>query len=358
MPVDFIQNAIGTGDSYERLIANKGDMGALRPYVGNDGRSYIDRTRVLANGKTVVEAITTNAPSTLTYDGWKTFDDVVVETIRERLMLVANIRRVSAFNLPQGMAHIALQQQTLGDITRATVSMDPSRRSETDRPTSDTSLLPLPIVHKDFDFPWREVLASRIGRVPLPLDDTSLRLGAQVVAEEVERLAIGAETFTANGGTVYGLINLPTRAIKTNMTVPTGSNGTTVLADWLTLRQMLVDDNHHGPFDVYVNSQWSAFLDDEFKTNSDRTLRERLLAIEGIDSITTLDLLPSTKYHVVFVEKKATTARMIVGFDAMPVQWESAGGMMRHYKIMAMLIPQIRGDTAGNSGVGHGTTEP
>jgi hypothetical protein len=42
--------------------------------------------------------------------------------------------------------------------------------------------------------------------------------------------------------------------------------------------------------------------------------------------------------------------------EVQTVQWESLGGMVKHFKVMCMLIPQLRADTSGNSGVGHGST--
>lgn len=354
--VDLISNM--GGPSADRLIENGFDIGVLRPWKSRrDGKFYHTRNVVGADGSVVQKVEICNTPTSMSYDSWKLFDQIGIGVLTSRLRLIADLRsRGLTYNLPNGMAHSILQYQTIGDIGRATISMDPIRRSEADRPTGDTAIFPLPLIHKDFDFTAREIMQSRQGNIPL--DTTSIEIAYRKVAEEAEMLATGtAGPFTYGGGTIYGLTNLPSRATKTDMVVPDGTNGPTVLANILTLRQALIDDKHRGPFILYVNSQWPQFLDTDYSTvKGEGTLRQRILALTDIQDIQVLDFLPTTKYHAVLVEMDRATARVIVGLDATTVQWESDGGMMKHFKVMAMLLVQFRADTAGNSGVAHGRT--
>jgi hypothetical protein len=78
------------------------------------------------------------------------------------------------------------------------------------------------------------------------------------------------------------------------------------------------------------------------------------MAIDGIMDIRISDYLPTTKYDVVLVEMAAETVRAVIGLEVQTLQWESMGGLMKHFKVMAMTLPQLRPDTAGNSGVAHG----
>ena len=342
------------GDAADKLVASGFDTGVLRPFIGRDGRSYITRN---VNGKP--KTMVTNAPASMTKDAWLLFDSVVIRALTDRLRAYADIRGAGlTFNLPNGMGHTVLQYQTAGDINPATVSMDGVRRGEADRPHFDLANLPLPIIHKDFDFTAREIAVSRNGQIPL--DTFTAELAARKVAEAIEELTIGvSSTITYGGGTIYGYINFPNRATKTDMTVPTGSNGPTVLADILTLRQLLMDDNHPGPYMMYVNSQWAQVLDNDFSTaKGDNTLRQRILALDDIVDIRVLDLLPSEKWHMLLVEMHSQTVRAVVGMEAQVVQWDSLGGLQKHFKVMAIQVPQLRADTAGNSGIAHGTTAP
>ena len=164
-------------------------------------------------------------------------------------------------------------------------------------------------------------------------------------------------TFTYGGGTVYGYTNLPSRATKTNMPVPDGTNGPAVLTAILALRQLLIADRHFGPFVFYVNSQWAGVLDNDFSSaKGDSTLRQRILAIDQIQDVRTLDFLPTTNWDCLLVEMNSLNARMVVGMEIQTIQWETDGGMRKHFKVMCIQVPQVRADTAGNSGVAHGTT--
>jgi hypothetical protein len=338
------------GDAYERLAANDCDPGALRPWKGRDGRNYIC---VNVDGKPKV--MVTNAPATMSYDSWKVFDSVVEKAVVEETAAVADLRRAGlTYDLPNGMAHTFLQNQLQYDITPSTVSMDPARRSEVDRPVTDVALLPLPIIHKDFDYGGREILVSRSGN--MALDTDSADSGTRKNVEEAEKMLVGTvDPFTYGLGTVYGYRTHPARATNFSLTAPTGSNGPTVVNEFLGLRQLLINDLHRGPYQVYVNMQWAQFLDNDFSTvKGDGTLRSRILAVQGFQSIQTLEFLPTTNYEVLVVEMRSRTVRLVVGVEPMMVQWESMGGFMRHFKSLLMWVPQIRADSAGNLGIAHG----
>jgi uncharacterized linocin/CFP29 family protein len=351
--VNLIQTIPGFGDAADRLIANDFDIGVLRPWVGGDGRHYHARTM---GGKT--RSIVTNTPATLTKEAWVLLDQAVVRAVRARLRAFADIRAAGlVFNLPNGMAHTVLQYQTVSDITSATVSMDPIRRSERDRPVLDLLNLPLPVVHKDFDFSAREIAVSRNGNVPL--DTTMAELAGRKVAEEVEKMTVGnvASAFAYGGGAIYGYTNFPNRSTKFDVTVPTSSNGPTVLNDILALRQLLINNKHYGPYAIYFNPQWAQILDSDFNpTKGDQTFRQRLMAVEGFQQVQVLDFMPGTKWDFTIVELTTETVRAVVGMEIQTVQWESMGGMMKHFKVMGILVPQLRPDTTSNSGVGHGRT--
>jgi hypothetical protein len=343
------------GDSADRLIAHGFDVGVLRPYMGMDGRNYF----TLNSGTPEAKVFTTNAPATLTWDAWKIFDDTVIRAVRDRLRAFADIRGAGLeYNIPNGMAHTVLQYQTATDVGPATLSMDPIRRGEADVGIKDVGFLPLPCAHKDFDFSARQIAVSGQGRIPMPVDTGTAESAARKVAELIEQLTTGvAPSFSYGGGTIWGYVTFPQRATKTDMTVPTGANGGTTVTEILALRQLLINNKHYGPYMLYMNGQWAQFLDTDFSTTKgDKTLRERLMAIDGIMDVRVLDYLPTTKYDVLLVEMTAETVRAVIGMEIQTIQWESMGGLMKHFKVICINIPQLRPDTAGNSGVAHGRT--
>jgi uncharacterized linocin/CFP29 family protein len=354
--MDYIMNGQANGGVAATLMKAGMDPNALRPYVGNDERSYIT---VNDNGKPKAVPLT-NATATLRKDDWKVLDSAVVKAAQPRLKAVADIRGAGlTFNIPNGMAKTVLETETQSDINDAIISMDGLRQSEADRPLFELTNLPLPIIHKDFDFSVRQVMVSRNGGSPL--DTTTAELAGRKVAETAEKLLLGTYgTYAFGGGTIYGLTNYTSRLTKT-MTAPTAVGWTpaTTVSDVLAMRLQAQQAKHYGPYMLYTSLAWDAYLDRDYSSaKGDNTLRDRLKAITEIQDVRTLDYLDTagTSYIMLLVQMTSDVVRMVIGMDITTVQWETKGGMQLNFKVMAILVPQLRADQNGNTGIVHGTT--
>lgn len=343
--MNFIMNGQASGDVASTLMANDMEVGALRPYIGDDGRSYMTRN----SGETIV----TNAPATLRKDDWIALDTAVLKAAKQRLRFVAGLRAAGLqYSVPNGIGTTVLQHERQSDITEATISMDGLRESQGDRPEFDIVNLPLPIVHKDFNFSARQVAASRSGGSPL--DTTTAELAGRRVAEEVEKLALGeSDSYQYGGGTIYGLKNFPQRLTKA-MTTPTSSNHATTVNEVLDMKRQSQDAGYYGPWKIYAAPVWDEFLDEDYSSSKgDNTLRERLVKIDGIQAVETVDYLSGN--DMIVVQQSADVVREVIGLDVTTVQWESHGGMQLNYKVMAIMVPQLRADFNSNTGIVHGT---
>src|SRR3990167_3869020 len=351
--MDFILNGQAQGNVASTLLNNGFDVAALRPWIGNDQRHYITR---MERGK-ILAVPTMNTTATLRKDEWKILDDAVVMAAKERLRLVADLRAAGlTFTIPNGMGKTVLETETVSDITAATISMEPIRKGEGDRPEYELTNLPLPVIHKDFYFSARQVAASRNSGASI--DTTSAQLAARRVAEEAEKLATGAaSSFAYGGGTIYGLTNFPERIIKNDLTNPGESTWTPAMLvqEVLAMRQLSEDEKHYGPWMIYNAPAWDQYLDDDYSSaKGDNTLRQRLQAINGIQGVRTLDHLSA--FALVLVQMTSDVIREVVGMDVTTVQWETEGGMRLNFKVMAILVPQLRADFNGNTGMVHGST--
>lgn len=348
MSQEFIMNGVPSGSLASTLISNNFDLGCMRPYVGEDNRHYI----------TVNEEprLVSNAVATLTREAWLEIDRTVQRVARERLRFVADIQGAGlVYNVPNGFGRTSFETTKMGDINDATISMDANRRGDSDRMHFDITNIPLPIVHRDFELNSRAIAISRNGGAPL--DTTMIELATRKVAERLEDLFIGnLSGYTYGGGTLYGVRNFPGRLTKTNVTIPTGLNNETVFADILAMRQSLYDDYYFGPYMLYFSPVWDRYLDGDFKTNSDKTLRQRILEVEGIAGVRTLDRLSSTNYQILMIQMTPDVIRAINGMQLTTVQWESNGGFTINFKVMAIMVPQVRNDLNNNCGIIHGTT--
>jgi len=349
---NFIYNGRANGSVATTLLQHNMDPHALRPYIGNDGRSYINQLN--SSGKMVARPAY-NTAATLRQDDWKILDDSIIQVAKERLKFVGDIRaRGLTFNIPNGMGKTVLETEVMSDIEDASISMDGLRQGPNDRPQFDLTNLPLPIIHKDFSYSARQIAASRNGGSPL--DVTSARLAARKVSESIEKLALGrSDSYQYGGGTIYGLTNFPNRVTYT-ITAPTASGwvGSTLLGNVMAMRQEAYDINFYGPFKIYVAPAWDQYLDDDYKDESDITVRERINKLDNIEGVETLDYL--TGFDIIMVQLTSDVIREVIGMDITTVQWESNGGMQVNFKVMGILIPQIRADYNDSCGIVHGST--
>lgn len=358
--IELIQ---GGGAIADRLLQNNFDPSALRPFIAEDGRHYISRaTQWDANGLPVHNSVAPlhNATATLRKDEWIHLDSAVVPVFRNRLRAVQDLLdRNLRYNMPNGMGHTVLQTQNQSDTNDAGVSMSAINESDNDRPLYDLTNLPLPIIHKDFQIPARELMVSR--NIGTPIDTASAQIAARKVAEKAEALLTGtAGTYSFGSGTLYGYTNFTSRITRT-ITAPTASawSQQTTYDDVLNMRQDAYDAKHYGPFMLYCSPAWDTYMDRKAigTTVNQMTLRENIRSIEGIEDVRTLDNLDTSgAYVLVLVQMDTETVREIVGMDVTTVQWETQGGMMYNFKVMAIMVPQLRADYNGNTGIVHGTT--
>jgi uncharacterized linocin/CFP29 family protein len=344
--MDFMLNGQAHGDVATMLMQHNGDPGALKPWIGRDNRTYITVTR---NGKK--ENIVTNAPATLRKDDWITLDQAIIKAAKPRLRVWGDlVGSGNSYTIPGGMASTVLQHEVMGDVNDATISMDGLRQSEGDRPIFDLKNLPLPIIHKDFNFSLRNILASRQGGSPI--DTTMAEEAGRKVAEQLERLTLGiGTTYAYGGGTIYGYANHPNRNTKT-ITNPTDMGWTpaTLVNEVLEMRTQSQNDYHFGPWMLYCGLDWDAFMDDDYSAaKGDLTLRERLRRIEGIQDVRTADFL--TGYRLLLVQMTSNVARAVIGMNMQTIQWQTQGGMQLNFKVMCILVPQVRADYNNNCGI-------
>lgn len=359
--MDFIFNGQAHGDVADILVANGFNPLSLRPYTSDCGRYTCIS---VANGKInddgspqLEERVIGNATATLRKDAWKAIDLAVVKVAKPRLKAVAAITGAGlVYSIPNGMSKTVLETETQSDIGPASVSMDGMRENANDRPVWELSYLPLPIVHKDFSFSLRQIEASH--NSGSPLDTTSAELAGRRVAEETEKLLLGVSTvadqYSFGGGKIYGLTDFPSRLTKT-ITSPAASGwtGTIFVQEVMAMMTQSRNAYHYGPWILLVSSAWDQYLGDDYKAASDKNIRKRALETEDLNDIKTVDYL--TGYDVVLVQMTSDVVRMVNGMDIVTVAWDSHGGLKKNFKVMSIIVPQLRADQNSNTGIVHGT---
>lgn len=388
MFVDFVYNGQAHGEVAEGLAGCRWDSGLMRPYI--DGRGV--KCVTMNTGRTKWDAKTQqdipifekvpvrdlmaagiqspvfNATS-LRKEEWLMYDRQVLRAARMRLKAWADLAAANTFGGFDGMSKMVLEHETMSDPGSAMVDMDGLTAGRNDFPLFQLQGLPLPITHSDFWFSSRRLALSRNGGTPL--DSTMAEAAGRRVAEMIERTTIGTLAGVTYGGgsstptygrasSVFGYTNFTARLTKTGLTVPTGSNATTTVTQVLAARDQLYAANMFGPFMLYHSNDWDKFMDNDYISsggnNPNQTLRQRLRAIEGISDVRRLDFwTPSTPYQMILVQMTPDVARAVVGMNMTTIQWESQGGMRLNFKVMCIMVPQLRADYNGNCGILHFT---
>jgi uncharacterized linocin/CFP29 family protein len=339
----------GGGSAGARLLANNMDTGALRPFIGTDGRTYIT---VNVQGKSEVRPV---ANATLRKDEWKQFDEAVVKAAQQRLRGVADLySRNLVYRISNGLGTTVLETETMSDTEDAQVSMDAATRGRRDRPEFNVGYLPLPIIHKDFQLDIRTLNASRTkGQA---LDTIMAEQCARKIAEKAESMLFtGLSTYTYGGGSIYGYLDYIHRNTYTLSAHwnDSAASGETILADVLGMIQASIDDRYYGPWVLYIPTNFQTALGGDFKANSDKSIRQRLLEIEGLTDIRVADFL--TADNVLLVQMTSDVIRMVEGLPIQTIQWDLEGGMLMNFKVMTIMVPQIRADYNNRCGIVHAT---
>jgi len=316
-----------------------------------NGKVYASVAQALSANGMNPNSLRTNA--TLRKDEWKQFDEAIITVAQNRLVGVADLMsRGLVFNIANGLGTTVLEYEDVSDIEAAQVSMDAVTRGDGDRVEFDINYLPLPITHKDFQINIRVLEASR--KLGNPLDTTMAELAARKVAEKNEEyLFQGASSYAFGGGTIYGYVDAPNLNPVTLSEDWDASSctGEDILDDVRAMKQASIDAMHYGPWVLYIPTAYETVLDDDFKAASDKTVRQRILEIAGVDSVTVADKLAANK--VLLVQMTSDVVRMVQGLPLTTVEWQTQGNMVFHFKVMNILVPQVRFDQEGNSGITH-----
>lgn len=325
-------------------LLTKLNVNAMRPFVNNDGRTY-----VINDGKAQLH---TN-DGLLMYDEWKDLDRNVIQVASERLVGIADLK-VGRLTHNLGSIGVTIAQwETASDITDADFSMSGVTSGEKDTQAFGNDFVPVPIIHKDFSLNIRRLEASR--RFGTALDSSISTIAARKVAEASEDMLFAGAPIVVDGQRIYGYTNSPKRG-KVKMTSDWAGNGVTgadILGEVMLALEEARGNRYFGPYTLYIPGEYETKFDNDFKTtgNDNRTIRERLLALNGIANIKVADRLEAG--NVVLVQLTSDVVDLAIAQEISTVQWESKGGMTQDFKVMAVWVPRLKSDYDGRSGFVH-----
>lgn len=327
------------------------DPGNMRPFIGNDGRAYV---KIYSGGdplkKESFKTVPIQTNATLRPNEWKQLDDAVMAISRTRLSGIQDlIDNNLVYSLGNAMGTTVLQWDSMHDAMEAAVTMDGVTRSQGDRITYKTNVLPIPIIHVDYEINARVLAASRsLGN---PLDTSSAEAAARKVSEKLEEMLFTNAPYSYGGGTIYGYLNHPDRSTASLGTAWSSDTAANILADVFAMKEASIGKKHYGPWMLYIPVAYEVMLDKDYAAGYPGTIRERIMAIDGIKGIKVVDTLPAG--NVLLVQMTSDVVRLVRGMGIQNIEWQTEGKFVNKYKVITISVPQVRSDADGNSGIVH-----
>lgn len=342
------------------LMGPNGQSMALRdarvrglPYVNVKGQPVIQVFTGKRNDKgqpMVREHIVSNA--SLRHEEALRIDAEVLASYRQRAG-VMELFKSSGLVHPVGSLGVLISAwERSSEITDAQVTLDGESLAEGDNQGFQLDGVPIPIIQKPFRISERALLASRGNGGGLDVT-TGIEAAVAVARAGEDMLLSGSPSIgKVDGYSIYGLTNHPNRNLATiSDWSDTGVAGTTILAEILALVQAAEQDRKYGPFALLIPNTYNFRFYEDFKSNSDKTLMQRILEDSRIKAVQVCDRM--TTGQVVLVELDRSTVDLAVASDVTTIQWASLSGWTNYFQVYMAGAPRIKTDYDGRSGIVH-----
>jgi uncharacterized linocin/CFP29 family protein len=303
----------------------------------------------LLDGNFSVESLRTQ--DFLRKDAWTQFDNVVIEIARHRLIGVGDlIERGLVYNVPNALGVTRIEWERIGDMGPAELNMDAVTEGRNDTLGFDLVSMPLPIVHKDFWINIRKLRASE--RDGMPLDTTQAEICARKVSERIESMLFLGDTTLGSNNSIYGYTTAPNRITGSTTASWATASGAQIVADVIAMIGAAKAKEMHGPFMFYVNYGAMSNLGSDYKAESDKTILQRVLEIPGVAGVKESYYVPNGD-TVIGVQMTKDVVDMVDGMQPTVIQWDAMGGLVQHFKVMAIMVPRIKSTIESQSGIIH-----
>lgn len=336
-----------SGNGFGFFQDGKLNLNGARPFRDADGHSKI----IIVNSAGQAGKLKINASALLRYDEWKDIDRTVIEAGLQRMPALNDLRSRGLTHSLGSIGQTVSMWETLNDMTPAGIAMSAITRGEKDTPSYGNNSVPVPIVFKEFSLELRRLEASR--RFGAGLDVLGAEIAGRLVGERSEQMLFSGAGVQVDGATIYGYINHPNRntvTLSENWDA-VGKTGEEIIADVQAMLAAARADRYYGPYMLYIPSLYEGVLDNDYRANDDRTVRQRIMALSGIGGIQVADYLPAN--NVVMVQLTRDVVDLAIAQDITTVQWSILGGMQEEFKVMAVWVPRVKAGPAGQSGIVH-----
>lgn len=299
----------------------------------------------LMNAGFKINALRTNA--LLRDTEWQEIDRAVVDVARVQLNGIADLRQYGLVQPLGGLGTILSAYDQLSDMTDANIDMSGVTPGEEDKVEFTQVNVPVPITHKDFRLNIRQLEASR--RLGDSLDTTQSQTATRKVVDALENMLFNGWGKKVNTYSIYGYTTHPSR------NTGNGADWGTITNIYKNVNEMVAAaeaDGYYGPYGLYVATTQYAEAREVYTDGSGQTAMARCL-----ESIPQLKFFkPSSKLtagQATLVTLTKDVVDLAVAQDIVPIEWDAMGGLVQHFKVLCAMVPRIKSDAEGHSGIVH-----
>lgn len=311
-----LEQTLGAGKILKRIPAN-----FIRDGVVNTRAMFEE---LIANGS-------------LREDDTKQIDETITKVARRDLRAVARLRTNGLVANLRDIGVTSFEFDRISPVGPASQAMSIlGALGFKDLVDFGRSSIPVPVTAAGFDLDARQRAAgSNRGQ---PISMTNVEEHTRAVLETLEDNLVNGSPVKLGGNGMPGYTNFGSRhQLSFSDAAWNALSGglEAAVTDTLAMRSALRDDGFTGPYDLYIPQDFDGVLDEDYKANDSRTLRERLKAIDGVSFIDVLPSLPNSE--VLLVQQTSSVVEAAVGQDVTPISFDTHGGLSTEWIIMAVM---------------------
>lgn len=289
-------------------------------------------------------------------------DQAVVEVGLNRLVVAADVMAAGlVYPLADPLSVTQVEWDNVSQSGGAQRTMSPSARGENQLVDRTHLRVPIYLTTDDFSIGIRTLKMSQ--RVGQPIDTTLVGQATRRVNESIEDAFINGSGLVAGGYQAYGLLNAPNANTQTLSVdwdnaaeLAAYTAGPKIFNDVQAAIGKLQADKKYGPYTLYVGTLYGNALDSDYKSLGNTTIKQRLEQITAGGrnlQIRVADQMPANT--TVLVQMTSDVVQMINGQAPTVIPWTSLDGFTLFWLVMGIMVPRVRSDYDGNSGICIGT---
>lgn len=294
----------------------------------------------------------------LTEDAQRLIDSAVSRVGLERLVLIEDLLSLGlTFPVTDPMGVMEIYWDAHSEAEGVERTMSPDGQLFEGVPDVSGNRIPVYATMAGFRIGVRVLRASV--RNGIPLDLSIVEQKTRRVNEGIEEAGFVGAGITVNGNTTPGIETAPgvqTFTFENNRAwddvLKTGEG---ILADVQTAAAALDDINRPGPYYLYIPTDYNLVLNNDFKANSDKSIRMRLQELEfGGQNLVVRAAGKASANTVSLVQMTSDTIDLVNGQEPVAVPWGNNPWIQR-VAILAFQVPRIKADSEGNTAIAVGT---